>query len=459
MNSHARQVDAPTFQLANSSRFRTHLLRYGAVSLCGARPHPTRSIFRRSTERQRRHPRTTHRGLQNLLSNEQRPRGAVDQPDWSIGVDFWRQPVWFALSFCGCRLTHRPGRVSSCTRTLLSSHRPFQRLVPGRRLLACGFFPNRAARYPRAAPSDSFCFAAGTSHPYSQRRWGYPPQYPGGFGRPSLRAWFLLLYRVSVHALCYPGFFCHRSRWPSKTQRTSETLDPDFYDLVVTTLLAALPIVLYFFRHPADFFTRANQLSVFSRPNPLVALCAGLLDSLAQFNFTGDCRGLVNVGCAPLLILPVGLLFVVGMILACRAALREGVHARQHGLLIIWFLVMLLPSVLAGGASALRTIGTIPAVFILAGIAAEFVFERFAESRVARTLFLLLLAASAAFEAHQYFLVWAQDPHAGSEFDAQKLGIGRFLNSLSPSTPRYLVVNAQASRTLGRVHVTPLTIP
>jgi hypothetical protein len=208
-----------------------------------------------------------------------------------------------------------------------------------------------------------------------------------------------------------------------------------------TALIVALPIALYFLHHPADFFARANQVSIFSQPNPLAALGTGLVRALAQFNFKGDCWWLVNIGCAPVLVLPVGLLFLMGIVLACRAVILYGVHARQHWLLLIWFFVMLLPAVLAGGASALRSIGTVPAVFLFAGIAAEFVFARLEVSRAARTLFLLALIITATLEAYHYFAVWARDSRAASEFDASELEVGRFLNSLAPSTPRYLVVD------------------
>ena len=227
-------------------------------------------------------------------------------------------------------------------------------------------------------------------------------------------------------------------------RRRKEPLRPWFLILglwLATALIAALPIGLYFLHHPADFFTRANQVSIFSEPDPLVGLWEGMIGSLAQFDFKADSWWLVNIGRAPLLVLPVGLLFVIGIVLACRTALKHGVHARQHWLLLLWFFVMLLPSVLAGGPSALRSIGTLPAVFMFAGIAAEFVFDMLVVSRVARTLFLLVLTAAGALEAHRYFVVWARDPRAALEADAPKLEVGRFLNSLSPSTPRYLVVN------------------
>jgi hypothetical protein len=206
-------------------------------------------------------------------------------------------------------------------------------------------------------------------------------------------------------------------------------------------VITALPIGLYFLRHPGDFVARAKQVSVFNEPDPAGAFWSGLLHTLAQFNIRGDCSWLSNIGCSPLLILPVGFLFAIGVALAVRTAIREGVLALPHWLLFIWFLVMLLPAVMAGGPSGIRSIGTVPPVFILAGVAADWIFSKLQATRVACGLFLLALVATAAVEGTRYFYVWPRDPHVPYEFDASKIDIGRFLNTLGPATPRYVAVD------------------
>jgi hypothetical protein len=207
------------------------------------------------------------------------------------------------------------------------------------------------------------------------------------------------------------------------------------------SIIAALPIGLYFLHHPEDFLTRAKQVSIFTQPNPLGAFWTALFRVLGQFNIKGDCWWLVNIGCSPILLLPVGLLFAVGVVLAFRAALLESAQALPYWLLLIWFPAMLLPAVLAGGASALRSIGAVPPVFIFAGIAAEFILAKLEEKRVACILFFLMLITCSVIEAYRYFYVWARDPQVAYEFDASNIEIGRFLNSLPQSTPRYVVVN------------------
>lgn len=206
-------------------------------------------------------------------------------------------------------------------------------------------------------------------------------------------------------------------------------------------VITALPIGLYFLQHPGDFVARAEEVSIFDEPNPAAAFWSSLLRTLGQFNIRGDCSWFSNIGCSPLLLLPVGLLLAIGIVLGFSTAIRRGALALPHWLLLTWLLVMLLPAVLAGGPSGLRSIGTVPPVFILAGVGADWFFSKLQGKRLACGLFLLALVATGAVEGCRYFYVWARDPHVPSEFDASKVEIGQFLNSLGPSTPRYVAVD------------------
>jgi hypothetical protein len=201
---------------------------------------------------------------------------------------------------------------------------------------------------------------------------------------------------------------------------------------------AALPIGLYFVSHPADFFTRAKQVWIFMEPHPWMAFGKGLLPAAGMFNVKGDCAWLYNLGCSPQLLAPVGVLFVLGVGLSLRRACREGILARTDWLLLVWFLVMLLPTLLTGGPSAMRSVGALPAVFILVGIGAEFVLQKLATRRTAYHLMLAAVIATGGIEAYRYFFLWGNDARVAYEFDAPKIAIGRFLNSLPESTPRYV---------------------
>jgi hypothetical protein len=202
----------------------------------------------------------------------------------------------------------------------------------------------------------------------------------------------------------------------------------------------ALPIGLYFLSHPSDFFTRAKQVWIFAQPNPLMAFGKGLVLTAGMFNVRGDCTWLYNLGCSPQLLPPVGLLFVLGVGLSLRRAFREGILARTECLLLVWFLVMLLPRLLTGGPSpsTLRSIGALAPVFIFVGIGAEFLLQKLATRRTAYHLMLAAVIATGGIEAYRYFVSWGHDPRVAYEFDAPRVAIGRLLNSLPESTPRYV---------------------
>jgi 4-amino-4-deoxy-L-arabinose transferase-like glycosyltransferase len=206
---------------------------------------------------------------------------------------------------------------------------------------------------------------------------------------------------------------------------------------------AALPIGLYFMRHPGDFFARSEQVWIFAESNPLVAFSKGLLLTAAMFNVKGDCAWLYNLGCSPQLLPPVGLLFVLGVGLSLRRACRQGISARTECLLLVWFLVMLLPTLLTGGPSALRSVGVLPPVFLFVGIGAEFLLQKLANRRTACHLMLAAVIAIGGIEAYRYFFLWANDSRVADEFDAPRVAIGRFLNSLPESTSRYVAFSRE----------------
>jgi len=201
---------------------------------------------------------------------------------------------------------------------------------------------------------------------------------------------------------------------------------------------AALPMGLYFMRHPGDFFARAEQVWIFGEPNPLLTFSKGLLPTAAMFNVKGDCAWVYNLGCSPQLLWPVGLLFLLGVGLSLRRACRQGILARTECLLLVWFLVMLLPTLLTDGPSALRSVGVLPPVFFFVGIGAEFLLQKLANRRTACHLMLAAMIAVGGVEAYRYFFLWANDPRVADEFDAPRVAIGRFLNSLPASNSRYV---------------------
>ncbi|MBI4836811.1 MAG: hypothetical protein HY813_00170 [Candidatus Portnoybacteria bacterium] len=186
-------------------------------------------------------------------------------------------------------------------------------------------------------------------------------------------------------------------------------------------IIAALPIVFYFYHNPQDFMGRSTQVSVFTSGNPIKQLFINIAQTLGLFNFRGDCNWRHNYACQPELFWPVGILFLIGVVISIKRVLRpiflvitrksrdmrrgdnETISGSRHEIasppsanlnddlpvsvwspaqislfLLTWFFALLLPEILSneGLPHALRAIGAIPPVFIFAGMGGIWLIDR-----------------------------------------------------------------------------------
>jgi 4-amino-4-deoxy-L-arabinose transferase-like glycosyltransferase len=235
---------------------------------------------------------------------------------------------------------------------------------------------------------------------------------------------------------------------------------------VVVSAAVAAPLFHYFYANPGTFSERASQISVFSSATPLRDLARNTWKTLAMFNIHGDTNWRHNISGRPELFWPVGLLFLLGIVVGIRsfagnlsnsggtrarkAIVGVGAAARSSfpfALLFAWFFLAMLPVVMSDDIlpHALRCLLMIPCVFIFAALGGRSLYEwlrKIVASRwltVATFIFLALLA----FEAyHAYFILWARNPNVPEAFNADYLAIGRELNALPAATPKYVVVDA-----------------
>lgn len=247
---------------------------------------------------------------------------------------------------------------------------------------------------------------------------------------------------------------------------------------LLVIFLVALPLGLYFLSHPQDFLSRMTGVSIFSQENPLVAFGKSLVSHLAMFNFSGDPNWRHNFAGSPMLPWPLGILFLIGVIISIREIFLA-VKNKNHQQLMVpvflvgWFFVMLLPGVLTfeGIPHALRVIGVIPVVYIFVALAAVRLYEGWqdvltayrnekyehprakikgfsilapilAKNRNSLTIisliFLLLIGSS---EFNKYFFVWAKNPNVEGAFTKNYVEIGERLNALPDNVQKYVIVN------------------
>mgnify|MGYP001564907156 CR=1 FL=1 len=252
-----------------------------------------------------------------------------------------------------------------------------------------------------------------------------------------------------------------------KYQYTRDRLIKGMALFMITVIIVALPIGLYYYNNPGDFLGRTGQLSIFTSANPLVSLTVNLAKTLAMFNFVGDYNWRHNYSGDPLLFWPVGIFFIIGF---TRNLIKLADDYDKHRhlptvrvLLISWFFLGLLPVILSneGLPHALRAIILAPVVFIFAGEGLWWIYEfvrkwygarDFHDLRlgklhvhegnfIAGLVIVIFLIASMVFEFDRYFFKWALNPNVPPAFSARYVEIGNYVEQLPRSIKKYVVVN------------------
>lgn len=222
--------------------------------------------------------------------------------------------------------------------------------------------------------------------------------------------------------------------------------------LLATIFIVALPIGIYFLEHPQDFIGRAAGVSIFAAPNPVKKLAESLILHLAMFNFWGDQNWRHNFAGAPMLLWPVGILFLVGLFISIKDFILSLKNKNLNLLLVSfsllsWFFFLLLPGVLTGEGipHALRVIGVIPVVYIFVGLGAYFLYRQLKKviknTKLLIIITLLFLVAVGYLEFNKYFIKWANHPEVKDAFSANYVEIAGYLNSLSGEIQKYVIVN------------------
>lgn len=206
---------------------------------------------------------------------------------------------------------------------------------------------------------------------------------------------------------------------------------------VLAAVMAFAPLGAYFLRFPGDFTARASQASVsldIQREGSYEPLRQNIKKSLLMFNYRGDPRPRHNLPHEPMLDLGTAMLFLLGVGYSFR-------HWKQsrHFLLLVWLLLGLLPGILSLADSnphSLRTTVSLPAVFLLAAVAADRTWEAVAQGlrgqvfpyRVGLAVILLALIGRANYIT--YFNKQAQNESVYYDFDPIQTEVGKQVKAM-----------------------------
>jgi len=222
--------------------------------------------------------------------------------------------------------------------------------------------------------------------------------------------------------------------------------------MLITTFLTALPIGLYFLMgHMQDFFGRVGGISVFGQSNPGLAFIESLARHLAMFNIYGDPNMRHNYSGDPQLFWPVGLLFLVGFVLMIKTGIynlkqKNWKESLPYLALFAWFCVMLMPGALTyeGMPHALRVIGVIPAVYILAALGGIYVYGKLklitTNRKILAAATIVFLAYAGVSPVYRYFYQWAPNPETAKSFSNDLVAMGEILKDSPDNYGKYVVM-------------------
>lgn len=234
---------------------------------------------------------------------------------------------------------------------------------------------------------------------------------------------------------------------------------------VVAAAVAFAPLAVYFAQHPGNFFSRSEQLSIFSAESPIYEFLKSNALTLGMFNVRGDCNARHNLECQPELYWPVGILLFLGVVRVLRRALTRPFGSEHAGIfLVAWFIFLMFPATLTrqGLPHALRAIGLIPPAMLFAAVGGctlwEWLSRWFARAdarsasapsaphsgffRPAAIILaagLLLVVPVRTYKA--YFIDFAGSPDTREAFSADLWDAGLYLRTVPATTTTFVVVN------------------
>jgi len=261
---------------------------------------------------------------------------------------------------------------------------------------------------------------------------------------------YTLMIAVTVALLVYIALF--RRQWLKDNSR-------NFIIAAVTFAIVIAPLGIYGVMNK-DAAARAGGTSFLNKSlnkgNPLGTLSDSVQKTALQYNFRGDDNARHNVPGQPYLNTFVGIMFVLGILVALFGLPRS----RYLALLLI-FGAMMLPAALTaeGLPHGLRSIGSAPAVMILAAIGLSYFIGRwyaiFPINSFARNVglgFVLLLLTATFVQGYKaYFVAWAGNEGTYDAYaeDMTEMAKSYNVSLRGPNQPEvFMVVDGYSIRTI-----------
>ena len=232
-------------------------------------------------------------------------------------------------------------------------------------------------------------------------------------------------------------------------------------------LLISAPIFYFVYVHPeflVDHATPTDDISVFSpllnHGSLFLTLARTISLSLIKYNFVGDMNWRHNYPPYGILDPLTGLAFLWGIIYCLRKFFRllrlrfsqkiRHPELEVYAFLLFGFFIMLAPEFFTaeGNPHALRSIGTLPFVFIFAALAFDYFWKQTKEytyfkSKLIQSILIFSLIFIGLFNPIKYFYFWGLSPVVAKSFNKNLTDISSYLKTL-PAKEEKIVITSFA---------------
>ncbi len=231
---------------------------------------------------------------------------------------------------------------------------------------------------------------------------------------------------------------------------------------LAASLISAAPMLYTFLiAHPEYMESRSDSISVLSPAVNQGHLASTFLKSLGlslvKYNFWGDQNWRDNYPPYPLLDFLTGTAFLFGLLISfirffklfyqrIRYKIRNA-SLEIYAFLILWFFIMLAPEFMTaeGLPHALRSIGTLPVVFIFAALTFDYLLKRgenngFMMKKITISLVTVMLVIIGVFNPIKYFVFWANNASTAKAFEKNITELSYYTKTLPLDTDVYAIL-------------------
>lgn len=231
---------------------------------------------------------------------------------------------------------------------------------------------------------------------------------------------------------------------------------------IIFMFVSMAPLLLTFNQHPEYLTSRSNEISIFSPTmnHGYFLRTAGksLGLSLVQYTFWGDQNWRHNYPPYPILNPILGITFLIGLIYIIVKwfhllflRFRENIRDRKfyvYSFLLAWFFGMLAPEFLSaeGLPHALRSIGTLPVVYMIATIPFLWALGKYDQAKTSPlvrssiySLIVLIVTVVVVSNIIKYHYFWANNPKQAAAFESDLMDVSDYIKTI-PAGKQKIVI-------------------